>query len=283
MPLLGCRIDGVHDELLFRDPRGLGPRPSLEPFGGGLWVTGPFLIRHRFTIDHQTGCRFVHLIRDSNPLHTEGDLVPGALTVAKSLLPLEVIFDQLGILSVRTKFTRPARYGLEMVNQFYVQPNSGGQAQIRIMTFQTDQVVAETEVRGKVLSDGAPIGSSVSDHSVQHISRFLDCLHADSSVFFNRRGSKCLAYPKAYLASLPSGEMVRQLKGDGGMLNALILEFPKGQDIPITDEQEPEVVIEGRRIRRTFQRVITRIWNGISTFCHASALVNQSVPSPVGV
>ena len=67
----------------------------------------------------------------------------------------------------------------------------------------------------------------------------------------------------------------------GGLLNFLTLEFHEGRDeVPISEDFSPAVVIEGKRVRRRFQRVLTRIWNGLVTFCRGSALIHPPQAKP---
>src|SRR5258705_307473 len=83
------RLLEAGDDLVLRDAAGFGGRPALRPAGGGaggrtrsLAIEGPFTALQRFSVTAEEGEAFVLASRDENPLHTRGDIVPGAMLAA---------------------------------------------------------------------------------------------------------------------------------------------------------------------------------------------------------
>ncbi|MBI3724871.1 hypothetical protein HY251_13085 [bacterium] len=90
-----------------------------------------------------------------------------------------------------------------------------------------------------------------------------------------------LSYPYAFLASLPSGEMVERLSGQGGILNRLTLEFDAAK-LPIAGP--PEVSLElPERLRKSFNKVLTRIKEGVLTAARGAALILPRSEAPPDV
>jgi len=81
-------------------------------------------------------------------------------------------------------------------------------------------------------------------------------------------------YPQAFLASLPSGAMVRQLRGEGGLLNKLTLDFDPTLRVAITRDSAPLVELRPPKPRRSaFHKILTAIGNGLGTVVRGTALV----------
>ena len=89
--------------------------------------------------------------------------------------------------------------------------------------------------------------------------------------FRKPEGLDC-SYPFAYVASLPSGALVRTLKGDGGILGSLKLSFLAEEKRAIRGPG-PEVTVEPRRWRKAWGRIATAIKEGVTTYLLGSALV----------
>jgi len=109
---------------------------------------------------------------------------------------------------------------------------------------------------------------------VARVRAFLWSLRIDPALYFERAGP---VYPRAYLAALPSGEMVRQFSGEGGFLNGLDLEFPG--EASLGADTLPTVELEGaNRPRKTFHKILARIVEGVRTCCSGFAMVLPAFP-----
>src|SRR5574340_1244207 len=87
------RVDGfLTDKICFRDAKAQTPHPGLVLENDTnnerrLLVWDKFLIKHEYRISKQDGERFVDVTNDNNLIHREGNIVPGAMTVSKIILP----------------------------------------------------------------------------------------------------------------------------------------------------------------------------------------------------
>ncbi|MHC4780811.1 MAG: hypothetical protein ACYTFG_19750, partial [Planctomycetota bacterium] len=81
-----------------------------------------FLIVQEYKIRKDAAIRFLEVTRDENPIHIQGEIAPGAMTLAKTLLPLEVLFDGFSIDKVKAKFTGASFYGQRTINHYFVEP-----------------------------------------------------------------------------------------------------------------------------------------------------------------
>ena len=112
---------------------------------------------------------------------------------------------------------------------------------------------------------------------LMRVVQFYDALGIDAAAHFHKATDADLTYPIAFLASLPSGSMVRRFEGHGGILNRLTLEFG-AEPLPLTGP--PEVSLElPKRLRASFNRVLTSVKEGVRTAVQGSALVLPKPPA----
>jgi hypothetical protein len=115
---------------------------------------------------------------------------------------------------------------------------------------------------------------------MQRVREFFCALAIDPDLYLNAGGERNYSYPRGFLSSLPSGEMVRQLSGEGGMLTSLDLGFPEGPPPGIAGSARPEVSLETAKKRPTFWKVLTWIKHGLDEHCKGFALVFAPAPKP---
>lgn len=304
---LGCVADGI----ILRDPRGRSRRPSLlwaegrrdatgaGPRGNGhaaareagigrggacreeLVIRGSFTILQRFTVTAEQGRSFVESSRDSNPIHREDTIVPGAMTVARFLLLPEILIPGLAATGVRVKFRAFSHYGLPMTNVYTCRPEDEGLA-IQVRSYQRGTLTAEATVRTAwtagtdgSLAEPEAARPTASDSALEMppemtmIRAFLGSLNVVPERCLETLG---FDYPRAFLASLPSGEMVR-MGGEGGLLNVLDLEFA-GSTLPSLAHDPPPVAeVQPSRPRSSFRKVMAKVGTGIKTYCTGYATV----------
>lgn len=279
LSLHGDRLDLFRDRILLRDPRGSSRRPSIVLRNdGSLEARGPFLLVQDYRVEKDAAIQFLAVTRDDNPIHVVEDIVPGAMTLSKVLLPLEVLLAPFSLAHVRAKFTGASFYGQRTVNHFFFEPGpEPGSATVAVNTYQAGRIIAKVEARGSVdAGECAPeTPLKAPQVNVDCLRRFCASLALSPDLYVAGERLRCASFPRAYLASLPSGEMVRQLKGKGGMLNVLSLDFGSPA-FPVTAETFPEVSLEkGRDGPRMFNRVLTKIWDGLRTYGRGFALVHR--------
>ncbi|GIW71383.1 MAG: hypothetical protein KatS3mg102_0925 [Planctomycetota bacterium] len=266
-----------------RDPRGRTRRPALvrAVWQGrpALLVRGRFLWLERFGVERAAAVRFCEVTGDTNPIHREGDVLPGAYTAAKLLLALEVLLADAEIESFSIKFTAVGRYGSDLFSKVVLTPTPTG-AHVQAVTSQGGVPIAEMEGEARRLAPGGSRPARVSRRQVHEaqlraVRAFMRALGVHPAAYLGRRGFGGYTYPRAYLAALPSGEMVRQLRGQGGLLNKLTLRFEPGSRIPIVEPRAPAVTLEqpARRSQRAFQRILAAISHSVRTYATATALV----------
>jgi acyl dehydratase len=282
------RLDGTSDSIVLRDARGRGARPALAVLKASnsadftaraprLQVRGPFSVLQRFAVRPAQGHLFAGATRDDNPIHVDGDVVPGAMTSARLLLLPELLLPGFVAERLRVKFSAPSRYDVSTVHQFRFIPVFDATRndtlvgmEISFNASQNGQTVASGSFRGSV---GAPARENAENAVAPpaEVEAFLRSLDVDGDAYLRHAGD---AYPRAFLASLPSGEMVRQLRGEGGLLNVLNLSFTEGDGIPLRGGDRPEVEIE-RSLRpgSSFSKVLTRVVQGVRTYCQGFAMV----------
>jgi acyl dehydratase len=281
----GARFSTFHDPIVLRDPRGASGRPGLVVDDQGtLHAFARFLVVHEYRILKDDAIRFLQVTRDENPIHVQQDIAPGAMTLSKSLLPIEVLMDPFSVTYVKAKFTGASFYGERTVNHFFVSPGEAPDTlRIDVNTYQGGRIIAKTEVKGAFAipeREGTPELLDAPLENVQCLRDFCESLGIAPSHYIEGLRLKCQAFPRAFLASLPSGEMVRQLKGKGGILNVLALDFTPCS-YPVTAKSLPEIHLEkGRKGPKMFSRVMTKIMDGIRTYGKGFALVNRHATSP---
>lgn len=280
------RVDGfLTDKICFRDAKARTPRPGLllenDSYNSNerrLLVRDKFLIKHEYKIPKRNGERFVDVTKDKNLIHREGNIVPGAITVSKIILPLEILFPEMEISSLNIKFTASACYEERICNMFLWQFVSSDYIQIEVKTYQHDKVVATAIILGR-----AKTGSKqpkeidiklVNKACFEKVQAYFETLEIQSDFYINKEGYKDYTYPLAYIASLPSAEIVNQLSGQGGMINILRMDFGSYERIPITGNKGPEVKLARAKKRTTFNKILTEVAEGLVTYYRGLAIVN---------
>ncbi len=274
------RLEAFHDRLTFRDPRGYSRNPGiLEDGRGNLLGANRFNVIHEYRISKPDAIRFLEVTRDENPIHVTEDIVPGAMTLSKTILPLEALLDDFTVDRVKAKFTGASFYGQRTVNHFFLEAGEReGEISVGVNTYQAGRIIAKVEMTGSL----RPAEEVPSEESLRAPRQNLDLLRVfcrslgvEPGLYMEAGEVKRTAFPKAFLASLPSGEMVRQLKGQGGMLNVLSLNFGRPA-YPIAAKNLPEVQLEkGRSGPKMFNRVVTKIIDGFRTYGRGFALVHR--------
>lgn len=272
-------LAGAMDRVTVRDPRGRTARPGIRPVAEGLLCTGPVLLRHDYVVAKDDAIRFLDATGDDNRIHREENVVPGALTASRVVGLLELLAPDLDIHDVRVKFTAPSFYGARAIASIRLVPGADGAVQADAETWFHGTIVAKTTVSGRV----APFAARAVPVKERKVNRELlalvDCylrsIGFDPEAYRQKAAGADYTYPIGFLAALPSGEMVRQLAGQGGMLNALNLSFADAPRLPIVGATLPSVAIEQGKVRREslFARVLTRIIEGITTYGRGFALV----------
>ncbi|MDR4508484.1 MAG: hypothetical protein MRJ65_09675 [Candidatus Brocadiaceae bacterium] len=290
------RLDGFFsDKIFFRDAKARTPRPSLFTEGNNnnerrLLVHGKFLLKHEYRILKKHGECFVDITNDKNLIHRKGNIVPGAMTVSKIVLPLEILFPELEISSVNIKFTDSAYYGARTCSLFLWEFVSNEYAQIEIKTYQHERAVARTIVLGRIKKESKKIkeieGALVNKRCLTKVKTYFESLEINSDFYFHKDSYRDYTYPLAYVASLPSAEIVNQLSGQGGMINILRMDFGNYERIPITGDKGPEVKLARAKKRSSFNKILTEVAEGLVTYYKGLAIVNpvakfQSSSEPV--
>jgi len=255
-----------------------------------LDVRGGFSVLQRFTIDPEQGRRFVAASRDDNPIHIDGGIVPGAMTAARLVLLPEILLDGFVGERLKVKFRAIAHYGRPTLHHFRISPRPKSDStdptafDISLEAVQDGETVASGVISGTCHSsfgdapprshrDELATPSSNEDSCcVDDVRGFLASLSIDPDAYLANAG---YAYPRAFLASLPSGEMVRTLSGEGGLLNSLSLDFTGVGAPPLVPGAAPSVEVEKGRKRRgsAFRKVMTRVLQGVQIHCHGFAMV----------
>lgn len=273
-------LRGIGDRFALRDPAGRSARPNLVPaYRGeaGLLARGPFLLHLRYQVAKAEGIRFCRATGDQNEIHSVGDIVPGAMTAAKVMLPVEVLFPELEVRSFSVKFTAIAKYDRPLFTLFRCTPEREG-VRVRATTTEGGVPIAEIEIHA-ARSEAGPAPEvarrKVNVERLRAVRVFIQSLHVTPHIYFRRASALGYYYPRAFLAALPSGEMVRQLRGEGGLLNKLALEFEAGSRVPISGREGPSVELERPKARRTFNKVLTAIRDSFRTYVRGSALVSS--------
>lgn len=278
------RIEGfLTDKICFRDAKARTLHPSLVfeidvHNDCRLLVWDKFLIKHEYKILKQHGESFVDVTNDSNLIHRKGNIVPGAMTVSKIILPLEIIFSELEISSVNIKFTGSAYYNERTCNLFLWQFVSNDYIQIEVKTYQHDRTIATTIILGRLKTAGRQVKeideSTVNKKCLARVQTYFETLGIRSDFYLQKEGYKDYTYPLAFIASLPSAEIVNQLSGQGGMINILRMDFGSYERIPITGDKGPEVKLARAKKRNTFNKIMAEIAEGLVTYYRGLAIVN---------
>ncbi len=280
-------ISGLEDRILIRDARGRSARPALiphmDPQNGtiSLQVQGPFTVLQRFVVDPERGASFAHAMRDENPIHIQGEVIPGAMTAARALILPEFLIHKTKVKRAKLRFRGLAYYRRPSVNVYRIDPDAPEHLKVEVTVYQEGSRVADGQLLlksrsglqgGKCLDAGSTRPAFFRTSTAPEIERirmFLESLGIEPALYFQLAG---LVYPRAYLAALPPGEMIRKFSGEGGILNSLDFEFP-GEE-PLGAESAPTIELEKvARTRRTFRKIVARIARGVRTLCSGFALV----------
>ncbi len=273
-------INSFGDVVLLRDPRGRSVYRSLHPVRGargpGFAITGSCALHQIFTVTREEGVAFVEATGDANPIHREGDVVPGAMTGARAMAGLEALFPTLGITRLNIKFRAIANYGKRMRQQLALSFQGYDVLEARLRVEQEGREVAEGLIVGKI-SPEIPrpnVGKwRVNKDELKRVEEFFRALNIAANLYLRADGEPNFGYPRAFLASLPSGEMVRKLSGEGGFLTSLDLTFPEGMAPGIVGSGAPEVSLQPAKARPSFSKVLTFIKAGVEEYCKGFALV----------
>jgi hypothetical protein len=201
------------------------------------------------------------------------------MTAARFLLLPEVLLDGVEAASIRMKFRAFSHYDRRIINRYTFRPAPSGGLDIDVSSFQEGTLIADGSLKTRGLASPsvrsvaalAPARARVSMDPV--VRRFLESLRLDPHAAMELLGP---GYPRAFLAALTPGEMVR-LGGAGGLLNALTLEF--NEPPPILGEEPPPVEVEPSRPRPSFRKILARVGSGLKTYCEGYATVLAAVLS----
>ena len=280
LSIWASKLAALNDAIVLRDPAGRSARPRLRASrSSGLVVaTGPFLIHHRYRVTREEGKRFVEVTGDPNPIHREGNIVAGAMTMSKVLAPLEVLMPAVDVLSLNIKFTSVCFYDDPLLSVFRLAPGRGGRWAADVLTYQSGRVAAKTTLSCRPRDTHEPrvkVGKwRVNRRILDDVCTFLRSLRIAPDGYLAKGEFRDYTYPLSFLASLPSGAIVEQMSGKGGLLNSLRLEFADTPKVPILAKTLPTVRLEQQKKRRSFNKILTDIVQGISTYCKGHAIVH---------
>ena len=284
LPIAHEHLAAFHpgDRIFLRDPRGRSLSPSillsLRADGLSLSARSRFLIHYSYTVTRDDGVRFVEVTGDPNEIHRKGDIVAGALTASKMILPLEVLFPKLRLTAARVKFVSFSRYHRRTSSRFLCHCVDGDQVRFEAQADQDGSTVAIGTIDG-VIDGGTAQPEAVKERRVNRdklaeVTAFLESVGVESEAYFEKGTYRDYTYPLAYVASLPSGVLVEQMDGQGGMLNVIRFDFKDQPKIPIIGKHGPAVQVERGRVRSRFHRIITNIIDGMITHYRGSAVVH---------
>ncbi|MDC3379077.1 hypothetical protein OAX78_02205 [Planctomycetota bacterium] len=248
---------------------------------GDLRVDGPFKVRSRLEIDRSRGIRFTEATGDPNPIHREGDVIPGALIAAEFVSAAEILFPHLQLTSLRTTFTAVSWYDRPVRLLLDCKPTEiDGEPglEVKASAFQGDRECANGLVKGRFVEELQRHELPPHKINVDWLARvvsFYDSLGIKPQAYLEKAEGPDYSYPTAFLASLPSGSMVQRFQGEGGILNRLNLEFTG--KLPLAGP--PEVSLElPARLRKSFNKIMTFVKEGVETAVRGSALVLPRPP-----
>jgi hypothetical protein len=278
------RLGAFGDRTILRDPRARTRTPSLR-MGLDEWeLVGPFEIRRHLIIPRERGVRFAESTGDPNPIHREGDVVPGAFLAAQTVGTLEALFPTLCLESLRVTFTGIAWYErsvrLAVRCTPSIAPGGAPGLSCQATAWQDDRQVSTACVEARFEPQVRCTEMALSKVDTRWLGRVLECFHSlgiDPKAWLEKDGRPDLSYPLAFLASLPSGSMVQRFQGEGGVLNRLTFEFNRAK-LPLAGP--PEVSVElPSRLRQSFTKILTFVKEGLDTAIRGSALVLPRPPA----
>ena len=91
--------------------------------------------------------------------------------------------------------------------------------QIEVKTYQQDRVVATTIILGRLKTAAKQVKEidegTGKQKCLARVQAYFETLGIRSDFYVNKDGYKDYTYPLAYIAALPSAEIVNQLSGQG--------------------------------------------------------------------
>jgi len=280
------RLAAFSDRVVLRDPRACSRRPSLVAAPGGLEARGPFQVRLQSVVDRDRGVRFADATGDPNPIHREGEVVPGAYLAARMVSALEILFPRLGLERLRVSFTGVCWYDRALRLTLRCRPVTDGAGaaglEVDAVAFQDQREVARATLAGRLLAETPALElplEKVDAAWLMRVVEFYRALGVDAEAWFHKDAGSDLSYPIAFLASLPSGSMVERFSGHGGILNRLTLEFQAAK-LPLAGPPEVDLEISSR-LRRSFNRIMTTGKEGMQAAVRGTALVLPRPPADV--
>jgi hypothetical protein len=217
--------------------------------------------------------RFAEATGDPNPIHREGEVVPGAFLAAQMLSSLEVLLPALRIESLRISFTGICWYGRAVRVSMRCAPamTSGARGlKVEATAWQDEREVSTAVLDGRVEAVAPRLELALHKVDTGWLGR------VDPQAYLQKDEGADLSYPLGFLASLPSGSMVKRFQGEGGVLNRLTLEFDK-RKLPLAGP--PEVSLEvPSRIRQSFTKILRFVREGLDTAVRGTALVLPRAP-----
>ncbi len=269
------------DRFFMRDCRGRSLSPSLtaEPATGLVHARGPFVMRYDYTVSRAQGVRFVEVTGDENPIHREEDIVAGALTASKMIIPLETLLPNFKLRSARIRFTGLCRYDRRTSSNFLFRQGRGdGKLSIDIKACQGGDVIASGQIGGSIQPTVAEPGQvkdrNVNVTNLRRVQSYFHSIGIESRAYLEKGERRDYTYPLGFIMSLPSAALVRQMHGHGGMLNLISMEFDGQEKIPITGKELPSVKLQDKGQKLSFHRILTDIIHGVVTYYRGMAIVN---------
>jgi len=273
------KLAAFGDRIRLRDTAARSATPRLRRQGRSdvVAASGAFLIHHEYRTTRDEGRLFVDVTNDPNSIHREGNVVAGAMTMARVLLPMEVLMPGLAVQMLNVKFTSAMFYGDRAVNVFRFAHEAGPKWKADVLTYQGGRIAAKTTLVCRATDSDAP-GAKVREWRVhkaglKSVQAFCHALRIDPEGYLDKDGARDYTYPLSFLASLPSGAIVEQMSGEGGILNSLRLEFADCPKLPIVGRTAPSVQLEQQRKRPSFNKILANIVQGIVTCCKGHAIV----------
>lgn len=286
-PFFGISINKLEeflqDSIYFRDVKARTRSPSLrfgEKVNGEekIYAHDRFLMHHDYVIQDTLGKKFAEITNDKNEIHRIGNIVPGAMTASKIILPLEILIPELEISNINVKFTNTSVYGEKTKNIFSFQFITPFHVHIEVNTLQMQKTVARTVITGQIVNNTEEKRTvneeDVNETNLNLLREYFDTLAIDSEAYIQKDSYRDYTYPLSYISALPSAEIVKQMEGEGGMINVLRMNFGSADRIPIIDAKGPEVKLARARERSTFNKIITEIFTDVVTYYRGLAIVN---------
>ena len=271
------RLEAFQDPIVLRDPRARTRRPGLIQGARALTVNGPFSIRRQLVVTRARGVRFADATGDPNPIHREGEVVPGAFVAAQIVSAAEILLPRLRLDRLRVSFTDVCWYDRPLRLTLRGEPTDDGIV-FHSTVWQDRREVASATLAGCVLETVPRLElplAKVDAAWLLRVVEFYGALGIDAERYFHKEAGPDLSYPTAFLASLPSGSMVERFSGEGGLLNRLTLEF----DAKLPLKGPPVVSIEmPDKLRASFNRILTLVKAGVTTAVQGTALVLAKPP-----